>query len=284
MGRPSLKNMVEGTNTVVSKRIHSFCKIKMDFGRTKLVLSRRSTWLLALITCFIFLAYLMLSANKKKGGQKHYVYTYFDEIGFGAGELELVNLWKKSWSAYGWTPIVLDQSVAKNHPKFREYARIFASYPSKNQAVYELACYFRYIAMVIVGGGFMSDIDVMNYGFRYPKNWDWSFTTHQSFIPSLVSASKEEYQRVLDLMAYNATELGVGLVDNQKKRYMSDMIMLGTFMYHKWTKGDECLVGKESNRLLQHWSHQSMYDAGFKDTTARAKFIQESRIDPYWNP
>jgi hypothetical protein len=218
----------------------------------------------------------------------HNIYTYFDDIyvtrlfGFlGQDELDMLEMWKKSWSAYGWNTVILDQSIAKKHPKFKEYQKIFSTFPTVNSKKTELACYYRWIAMEVVGGGFMSDIDVMNYGFFYPSgNWEKNFTTHQSFIPSLVSASKAEYQRVIDLMA--SFDISKNEHKEGGKPHISDMIIFDTLAREGKIKTDDTLVGEDTLKPLTHWSHNYVWKY-LGEGAKRVDFIRSMRNDPFWN-
>ena len=75
--------------------------------------------------------------------------------------------------------------------------------PQINAKEYEVACFVRHLAMAAIGGGWMSDYDVVPLALPAcaPLSNGGAFTTHQGFVPSLVSASAEEYLRVTRLMA-----------------------------------------------------------------------------------
>jgi hypothetical protein len=216
--------------------------------------------------------------------KKQFIYTYYDKLdssSFGPDELELLELWKKSWSAYGWTPVILSQNEARQHPKFEEYSKVFKSFDFVNDQSYELACYYRWIAMIVVGGGFMSDIDVMNYGFRYPEKWDWKFTTHQVYVPAFVSASKEEYQRVVDLLvSYNSKTIPTIIVNG--KPHTSDMVAFKKMSEEGKIHIDEIVSGNIPTNQLVHWSHNEVFTTAGK--VARAPFLLKARKDPLWNP
>jgi hypothetical protein len=218
------------------------------------------------------------SFGKLAEGTLPNIYTYFDSIGFGQGELDILELWKKSWTAYGWNPVILDVNTAKKHPRFSYYENIFLKYPSVNPAGYDMACYYRWIAMVVVGGGFISDIDVMNYGFTYPKEWDWTFTTHQRFVPCFVSASKEEYQRMLDVMA--SIDIPANTIITFGKNHTSDMIIFYNMFQAK--KLPHTWMVNDITKILTHWSHDYAFQVGGKEKP-RAQTILENRYDPLWN-
>jgi hypothetical protein len=94
------------------------------------------------------------------------VYTYYQPLaGFGK-QVELINLWKKSWAQNGWKPVVIGSDQAQRD--WKEFKRVLSAaekLPTKNPRTYENNCYLRHLAMKNAGGGLMTDYDVMNYGF-----------------------------------------------------------------------------------------------------------------------
>jgi hypothetical protein len=87
---------------------------------------------------------------------------------FSQDSLELIKLWKKSWSNHGWNPIVLSLEDAKKHPLYNEIdLKDYSSNLYKgsiNGHEYLELCYSRWFAYGCSEGGW-SDYDVMNYGF-----------------------------------------------------------------------------------------------------------------------
>jgi hypothetical protein len=87
---------------------------------------------------------------------------------FSKNSLELIKLWKKSWSDNGWNPIVLSLEDAKRHPRYKEID--LTDYSSNlykhsiNGSDYLELCYSRWFAYGCYEG-FWSDYDVINYGF-----------------------------------------------------------------------------------------------------------------------
>ena len=121
------------------------------------------------------------------------VYTYV--FGGGGGELEV---WKATWSAAGWKPVVLTEEHAALHPKYQEYRDYFMSMPTVNSPEYETGCYLRHMAMAVIGGGFMSDTDVINVNVPPSPNCDYlpndgKLTTHENFVPSIISGDEKAF-------------------------------------------------------------------------------------------
>jgi hypothetical protein len=75
-------------------------------------------------------------------------------------------LWAESWKRHGWKPRVLTDRVVRQHPKFKEFSAAINLLPTVNNRAYENACYLRWLALQGVGGGWMTDYDVINFGFK----------------------------------------------------------------------------------------------------------------------
>jgi len=92
------------------------------------------------------------------------VYAYH-ELCDGFDNQGVIDLWKESWSAWGWTPVILGPADAMRYASIEGYLRAVEKLPTMNPPGYDLACYKRWVAMVVRGGGLLTDYDVMNYGF-----------------------------------------------------------------------------------------------------------------------
>lgn len=92
------------------------------------------------------------------------VYTYFLHINDAA--LPVIALWKESWSAHGWNPVVLGPDDFKKFPKANDYHSAISKLPTINTPDYEHSCYHRWAAMAAIGGGLLVDYDVYNFGFK----------------------------------------------------------------------------------------------------------------------
>lgn len=92
------------------------------------------------------------------------VYTYFYP---GSNEsARLLELWRTSWSANGWIPVVLTPEVAEKHPLYALLRQRAAELPTVNGAEYELHCYLRWLAFDIRAPGVFTDYDVINYSLK----------------------------------------------------------------------------------------------------------------------
>lgn len=98
------------------------------------------------------------------------VFTYYepmpDRLRYNPHtEGALIEFWKQSWEKAGWSPVVLNESVARRHPRFEYHRERFLKCPSPWRS-WQLAGLTRWVAMSVVGGGMLADYDVINYGFR----------------------------------------------------------------------------------------------------------------------
>lgn len=91
------------------------------------------------------------------------VYCYFEPI--FPEEISLLILWSESWKKHGWEPVILNQD---NLPVWlsKRFDFCVSELPTVNHLQFERAAYRRHLAMCSVGGGFLTDYDVINYGFR----------------------------------------------------------------------------------------------------------------------
>lgn len=102
------------------------------------------------------------------------VYTYYMPVpGLWPDETQraLIEVWKRSWAKQGWNPVVLCEADAARHPRYAEFKKKFWELPTIYGHDYCGACFMRWVATAVWGGGMMVDYDVMNYGFapRLPE-------------------------------------------------------------------------------------------------------------------
>lgn len=84
---------------------------------------------------------------------------------------ELISIWQKSWSKYGWTATVLTEADITTHPRFGFFNEQFKSKPSEYQITYTSACFLRWLAASHYAQPrcesiMLVDYDVINYGFE----------------------------------------------------------------------------------------------------------------------
>lgn len=96
------------------------------------------------------------------------VFTYFaaTESAEGVGEQHrILEIWRQTWEANGWDTEVLTEYEARDHPRYDEWRDSFMKLPTVNKPGYEMACWLRYVAMLVQGGGLLTDYDCLNFGF-----------------------------------------------------------------------------------------------------------------------
>jgi hypothetical protein len=170
---------------------------------------------------------------------------------------ELLELWKKSWSRYGWEPVILGRDDAKESEWYQVILDNVKEFPTSNPRDYELSCFLRWAAMEAIGGGIMTDYDVMNYGFETLgiKPDDKSiFPLHcmERHVPSVVYGGRQAYRVICGLFS--------NYIPSSHERQVSDMTILersagmgvwedvgGVLQYSE--------PGWEANALVHYSSH-----------------------------
>ena len=112
--------------------------------------------------------------------------------------LDMMHMWKNSWEAAGWETRILTDEDAKKHPKFDEFE---AMLQKLKISTYNHYCFHRWLAMAVIGGGWMSDYDVVPLSMTAEweeKNRPESdkFHSYASAVPCLLYGSSEEWDRM----------------------------------------------------------------------------------------
>lgn len=169
----------------------------------------------------------------------HPVYTYYHgmyeegmpnaDAAEAQQQFDMINWWKRSWAKRGWAPRVLTQADAKRHPMFHPITERLKQLPTVNPIEYELACYHRWLAVAVMGGGFMSDYDVINYSFdaREPTDNLVIYETHycrEDITPSCVGGTERGFMDAV--IAFSVSDPQSITGDHEGKPHTSDMIAL----------------------------------------------------------
>jgi len=131
------------------------------------------------------------------------IHTFFNSIGNTKGHKKdpMVETWEHGWQEAGFRTKVLTLQDAMKHPYFEtmkiEVEKVFP----KDE--YNRLCFYRYLAMAIEGG-IMSDYDTFPTNYPLDEALELpnggAFTSYQAHVPSLISASAKEWERVAILM------------------------------------------------------------------------------------
>lgn len=156
------------------------------------------------------------------------VYTYHASLPGHNPEHEtkLLLLWKQNWAHAGFEPIVLNEYIASEHELYGKFLEAIQQLPSVNKPGYEMACYLRWMAMLQVGGGFMTDHDLFCYDpkFNFGTKKPDQIALYQAHVPCLAWGTKKAYEKVVTgIMDYKVTEKDIEV--NSKLPHVSDMYM-----------------------------------------------------------
>lgn len=128
------------------------------------------------------------------------MHTFFHSLELA--EDEVLKLWAEEWTNAGFVAKVLTIEDAKRHPDFAMVEKIME--PIHGKLGYDALCFYRWLAMASSGGGWMSDHDTfptnfpLSEGINLPNGG--KFTAFQGHIPSLMSGSAEEWDKVIKLL------------------------------------------------------------------------------------
>lgn len=191
---------------------------------------------------------------------KPIMYTFFERIdnnNRGTGmdddaDNALITAWKAKWEEAGWDPMVLSMKHAKRHPRYREFRDKLQLVPMKGNGgqgknrLYNELCFYRWLAMAVVGGGWMSDYDVfpLGNGSGHPTEAQSPELPHfgtfsiysvvpgsiGAGIPCLMSGADTEWER----MAFTILQNGM---EHQNEKHWTDMFSLmdlrfSTYLYN----------------------------------------------------
>jgi len=115
----------------------------------------------------------------------------------------VLKLWREEWTNAGFDTRVMTIDDARQHPRFGEAAeKLVEAYATGSN---EASSFYRWLAMAASGGGWMSTYDTFPTKF-HPNTADATnllpndgiLTSFQGHVPSLVSGTAEEYDRVIE--------------------------------------------------------------------------------------
>jgi hypothetical protein len=102
------------------------------------------------------------------------IYAFYQSLALidQTQEFAKANLWKESWTRAGWKPVMLNSSHAQISPlRTKLMTKLNQAFPFIEAHEYKDLIQMRYsrlCALHAAGGGWISDYDVLNFGFT-PK-------------------------------------------------------------------------------------------------------------------
>ncbi|GFH45044.1 hypothetical protein CTEN210_01518 [Chaetoceros tenuissimus] len=234
------------------------------------------------------------------------MHTFFQPLEEGASD-PLLDLWRKEWESNGFETRVLNMQDVESNPAYPEMkAMAEAFFTGKDAGYYNMLCFYRYLAMANVGGGWMSDYDTFPINFPIEKYSglanDGKFTSFQAHVPSLISASGSEWQRVAELFI---KQMPVSTADWKSDMFLlqevgnvkeNDIILYdqGSYVetFLKYKERDVVDCGKYKRFLVLHCSHLAIttieeqdlvptYDYSEMDETVKRAKITEIFMDQW---
>ena len=223
--------------------------------------------------------------------QKPVMHTFYDPLpqqkkrptGMSlSDDRHLLKVWADSWKSMGWRVRILTMEDVKKHPNFDNIQELLQKVHLGKRPDYDRACYLRWFAITAAGGGWMSDFDVIPLpGSMFVNNQDaykfmndgnftvYDMTAQGDPVPSLMSGSLEEWDRLSNLVLKNGAEKG------SEETYFSDFRSLidlkesasivkldDVVKGHNILKADFSLTEKDCNDLKNkraiHISHRAM--------------------------
>lgn len=210
----------------------------------------------------------------------HKVYCYFENLDqrYTDEHRSMINHWSRSWAKHGWSPEILGLEDAKRNPMFDEFDQRCRKLPTVNSTEYELSCYRRWLAVATVGGGFMSDYDVINYGFK-PRSPESDLVIYEanvhgnSVTPSVVGGTAFGF--IQACLAFSTPEPSAITSEARGEPHTSDMIIMQLFEQRRLYNISPTVIqyggeGWESAPLV-HYSNETTHN------TDRAQCVMTAR-------
>jgi len=185
-------------------------------------------------------SYATIENKHPSSSARPIMYTFFELKKLKNGDLankefqyhqSMIKTWATLWSEAGWEPRVLTLADAQKHPDYSRFSKKLMQlekYLFKES--YNYMCFVRWLAMASHGtGGWMTDYDTFPVGKLGLNNIDGNnlpnygvFTSFERWVPSLMSGSNSEWNRMAVLMM----DMAIKKIQIEKKAFYSDMLAL----------------------------------------------------------
>ena len=209
------------------------------------------------------------------------IYAFYEPIeGFDqTDQNNLIEIWKKSWSYYGWNPVIYGLKECQECEGYDEYYKICDSYPTVNVKQYEMLCFIRWVYMSEVGGWY-ADLDMINYGFYPLECGDKIVTTTPVLNCSAIHMPKNKYKDLISIIKSLRSDGNIfwDYYDiNIKVPHLSDTYVLSEYSKNVDTQLN-ILVEYPNNlydvSLIVHYPF-NMYSHSFTKGKTRSQIIME---------
>ena len=150
--------------------------------------------------------------EQKRKRARPRMYTFYNHVLADvekSTDQETLDVWKEEWTRAGFDARILTLKDATAHPNFNSYKQTLQDSVALHRPIgYNSMCFYRWLAMATVGGGFMSDYDTLPLQGSYDLATDildgstdelpndGKFTVYDEHIPSLMAGSAEEWDRL----------------------------------------------------------------------------------------
>ena len=140
-----------------------------------------------------------MSFFQPKRNRRPVMHTFYTKV--KDGEDALLDVWATEWEKAGFDTKVLTLQDAKKHRYYKKMKKVIEPLFGEK---YNALCFYRWLAMVQEGGGWMSDYDTfptnfpIHEGNQLPNGG--RFTSFQGHVPALMSGNKNEWLRVTRLL------------------------------------------------------------------------------------
>ena len=138
------------------------------------------------------------------------IYTYHEELKF-KNQHELLCLWKRSWQAHGFSPIVLCKTHCESHPYYHFFISELQKFSIEiTQAplnTYGLACWSRWLAYATQPDEnfYVSDYDVINHNFNpLPLSNGLHLMDHAC--PCIASGSSQSFEKLCETIIHTISK------------------------------------------------------------------------------
>lgn len=183
-----------------------------------------------LLTVYLFISQwkLLFPPTHSPGSGRRMVYTYVQTGIPIKGQdrallTRMLQVWLRSWHAHGYHPIILFLADAMHHSNYTCLRDTFATFPTVNPPEYELACYMRWLAFRMTGGGVFMDYDIVAVDkFEVPWRRIDGLYSWEPLAPMLTVGGADGLDRQIAFMASH----GEPLQTIEGRPHTSDMLIM----------------------------------------------------------